>query len=124
MSGAYLRYVLTGHHEVRTASGAVLRFFLADVDLSDPACVWRPALDWDFQHAYENSLFDREAMERGDLRANSRHVQVALDALAGPGGYFWSDGEAHSGVMTTNGQTPDACGLGLRRLWDDHGGPA
>ncbi|MBB5938212.1 hypothetical protein [Streptomyces zagrosensis] len=108
-----LRRVLTGRHEVITVSGIVLRFFLADAELSDPDCGWEPACDWDFQRAYENALFDPEAMERGDLRTNTSRIQFALDALAGPGSYFWSDGGAKAGIMTTNGKTPEDCGLGL-----------
>ncbi len=122
MSDNPLHRVLTGRHEVTTVSGAVLRFFLAEARLSDATCVSEPVCDWDFQHAYEESLFDREAMERGDLRANSDHIQVALDALAGPGSYFWSDGGAKAGVMTTNGKTPEDCGLGLAEVREGRGG--
>ncbi|WEV25714.1 hypothetical protein OYE22_11260 [Streptomyces sp. 71268] len=97
MSDNPLHRVLTGRHEVTTVSGAVLRFFIAEAKLSDATCVWEAVCDWDFQHAYEESLFDREAMERGDLRANSDHIQVALDALAGPGSYFWRTGTRRRG---------------------------
>ncbi|MFE6775473.1 hypothetical protein [Streptomyces sp. NPDC057702] len=103
--------VLTGEHTVRMACGAVLRFFLADAFLDDPACGWVAVADVEFQLAYEMSLFERHGAGPVDLRPNARRCQVGLDALAGPGSFFWSDGDAEAGVMTTNGLTPDACGL-------------
>ncbi|QKW50003.1 hypothetical protein [Streptomyces buecherae] len=104
--------VLTGQHTVRTVSGAVLRFFLADALSLDPAAArWKPVTDVEFQLAYEASLFAKDPDGSAALRPNTRRVQLTLDALAGPGGFFWSDGGAEAGVMTTNGKTPDACGL-------------
>ncbi|GAA4685698.1 hypothetical protein [Streptomyces youssoufiensis] len=104
--------VLTGQHTVRTVSGAVLRFFLADALPLDPAAArWKPVADVEFQLAYEASLFTRDPNGTAALRPNTQRVQLALDALAGPGSFFWSDGGAEAGVMTTNGKTPDACGL-------------
>ncbi|MFD4994822.1 hypothetical protein [Streptomyces buecherae] len=104
--------VLTGQHTVRTVSGAVLRFFLADAVPLDPAAArWKPVADVEFQLAYEASLFAKESNGSAALRPNTQRVQLTLDALAGPGSFFWSDGDAEAGVMTTNGKTPDACGL-------------
>ncbi|MFI2029902.1 hypothetical protein [Streptomyces buecherae] len=104
--------VLTGQHTVRTVSGAVLRFFLADASRPESgAARWKPVADIEFQLAYEASLFAREPNGTAALRPNTQRVQLALDALAGPGSFFWSDGGAEAGVMTTNGKTPDACGL-------------
>ncbi|MBB5940140.1 hypothetical protein [Streptomyces zagrosensis] len=103
--------VLTGQHTVRTVQGTVLRFFLADAAPSDLAIGWKPVADIEFQHAYENALFDPRGLESGELRANTHRIQLALDAIAGPGGFFWSDGARTAGVMTTNGMTPEECGL-------------
>ncbi|MBB5937915.1 hypothetical protein [Streptomyces zagrosensis] len=123
--------VLTGQHTVRTVQGTVLRFFLADTgsasnastdastdtatdadtSRSEPACRWKPATDIDFQHAYENALFDPKALADGELRSNTHRIQLPLDALAGAGGFFWSDGADGAGIMTTNGASPSECGL-------------
>ncbi|MBB5933639.1 hypothetical protein [Streptomyces zagrosensis] len=109
--------VLTGHHTVRTADGTVLRFFLgraraqAHANLSHPTCGWEPVADFEFQHAYENALFDPQGLKSGELRANAHRIQLPLDALAGAGGFFWSDGADEAGIMTTNGNTPGECGL-------------
>ncbi|MFE6778597.1 hypothetical protein [Streptomyces sp. NPDC057702] len=111
-AGARAR-VLTGEHTVRTVSGGVLRFFLADAWWDDPGCEWTPATDVEFQLAYEMSLFDQALVGRGRLGPNAGRVQVGLDALAGAGSFFWSDGDGDAGIMTTNGKAPEDCGLGL-----------
>ncbi len=108
--------VLTGQHTVRTVAGVVLRFFLADARLSDPACGWEAVTDAEFQYAYEAVLFDREPPDRGEPgphHPNPERVQVTLDALAGPGSFCWVDGCVDAGIMTTNGKAPADCGLGL-----------
>ncbi|MBB5934318.1 hypothetical protein [Streptomyces zagrosensis] len=111
--------VLTGHHTVHTANGPVLRFFLAGADLSGTAWGWVPVTDAVFQHAYEEALFDPRASEPGEVRSNVYRVQLPLDALAGHGGFFWSDGAQVAGVMTTNGKAPEQCGLGPAGPRDD-----
>ncbi|MBB5939888.1 hypothetical protein [Streptomyces zagrosensis] len=111
--------VLTGQHTVRTTDGTVLRFFLAsaaaraeaDAGPSDPACGWEHATDFEFQRAYEDAQFDPQALASGELRPNVHRRQLPLDALAGPGGFFWSDGADEAGIMTTNGLAPGECGL-------------
>ncbi|MBB5935233.1 hypothetical protein [Streptomyces zagrosensis] len=107
--------VLTGQHTVRTVQGTVLRFFLANAnantDRSDPVNGWEPATDVEFQQAYEGALFDPKALAEGELRTNPHRIQLPLDALAGAGGFFWSDGADAAGIMTTNGKTPSDCGL-------------
>ncbi|WEV26968.1 hypothetical protein OYE22_18490 [Streptomyces sp. 71268] len=105
--------VLTGQHTVRTVAGVVLRFFLADARLSDPACGWEAVTDAEFQYAYEASLFDREPPDQGRPVPNPERVQVTLDALVGPGSFCWVDGCVDAGIMTTNGKAPVDCGLGL-----------
>ncbi|MFE6778536.1 hypothetical protein [Streptomyces sp. NPDC057702] len=112
-----LRYVLTGEHEIHTVAGVVLRFFLADPVRVAADGGWRPVSDREFQLAYENSLFDMDAARRNEIRPNARHVQLTLDAVAGPGGYFWSDGQAEAGVMTANGKTPAECGFRMPEAW-------
>ncbi|WEV25815.1 hypothetical protein OYE22_11865 [Streptomyces sp. 71268] len=106
-----LRYVLTGEHEIHTVAGVVLRFFLADGGRNGLEDGWRAVTDREFQFAYENSLFDMEAAKRKEIRPNTRYVQLTLDALAGAGAYFWSDGYGAAGVMTANGKTPEECGF-------------
>ncbi|GAA4662343.1 hypothetical protein [Streptomyces youssoufiensis] len=108
--------VLTGEHEVRTSEGAVLRFFLARGPLADPGTAWERATDAEFQHAYELALFDPRGLDAQLLLPNPRRVQLALDALAGTGSFFWSDGADVSGVLTTNGKAPEECGLDLAAL--------
>ncbi|MFT2018734.1 hypothetical protein ACMA1D_23250 [Streptomyces sp. 796.1] len=114
--------MLTGEHEIHTAAGIVLRFFIADrVRPGAGGGAWRPVSDREFQLAYENSLFDMEAARRNEIRPNARHVQLALDTLVGTGGYFWSDGRAEAGVMTVNGKTPDECGFDVAEAWENAG---
>ncbi|WP_217189001.1 hypothetical protein [Streptomyces buecherae] len=107
--------VLTGQHTVRTVAGVVLRFFLDDARLSDPACGWEAVTDAEFQYAYEASLFDRKSPDQGrpGPHPNPDRVQVTLDGIAGPGSFCWVDGLADAGIMTTNGKAPVDCGLGL-----------
>ncbi|MFF5719793.1 hypothetical protein [Streptomyces buecherae] len=108
-----VRLVLTGEHEVRTSEGAVLRFFLARGSLADAGLVWEHATDVEFQHAYELALFDPHGLDAQLLLPNPHRMQLALDALMGPGSFFWSDGADVSGVLTTNGKAPEECGFGL-----------
>ncbi|MFF5716721.1 hypothetical protein [Streptomyces buecherae] len=115
--------MLTGQHTVRTALGCVLRFFLADAGC-DAGPRWRPVSDCAFQHAYELSLFDPAGLAAGDLRPNAHRVQLALDALTGPGSFLWSDGADAAGVMTTNGKAPEDCGLGVEERRRGTGGTA
>ncbi|MBB5936287.1 hypothetical protein [Streptomyces zagrosensis] len=110
-SAAKRSSVLTGQHTVRTVQGAVLRFFLANAGRAETADAWEPVSDIDFQHAYENALFDPKALASDELRTNPHRIQLPLDALAGTGGFFWADGADAAGVMTTNGKTPSDCGL-------------
>ncbi|MBB5936726.1 hypothetical protein [Streptomyces zagrosensis] len=108
--------VLTWQHTVRVADGTVLRFFLTDADPCEPAMGWKPATDIEFQHAYENALFDPKALAAGELCANTHRIQIPLDALAGTGGFFWSDGAHTAGIMTTNGKAPEDCELHLAHV--------
>ncbi|WEV26392.1 hypothetical protein OYE22_15190 [Streptomyces sp. 71268] len=108
--------VLTGDHEVRTSEGAVLRFFLARGPPAEPDTAWERATDAEFQHAYELSLCDPRGLDTQFLLPNPRRVQVTLDALAGTGSFFWSDGADVAGVLTTNGKAPEECGLDLAAL--------
>ncbi|MER0241951.1 hypothetical protein AAHZ94_07920 [Streptomyces sp. HSW2009] len=103
--------MLTGEHAVRAVCGVVLRFFLTRAWRDEPTCEWADATDIEFQLAYEEALFDRDARGATVLRPNPRRVQLALDAFAGPGSFFWCDGGDGAGVMTTNGKAPDDCGL-------------
>ncbi|MBC3984267.1 hypothetical protein H8N01_17260 [Streptomyces sp. AC536] len=112
-TGERMRLVLTGEHEVRTSEGAVLRFFLARGPLANPDTVWERATDAEFQHAYELALFDPQGLDAQLLLPNPHRMQLALDALMGPGSFFWSDGADVSGVLTTNGKAPEECGFGL-----------
>ncbi|MFE6778343.1 hypothetical protein [Streptomyces sp. NPDC057702] len=114
--------VLTGEHAVRTVRGCVLRFFLAGPGAAGPDAGWVPVTDRDFQYAYELSLFDPGGLDRGDLRPNARRARLALDALAGAGAFFWSDGADTAGVMTTDGRAPEECGLDLAALRRSAGG--
>ncbi|MFE6776413.1 hypothetical protein [Streptomyces sp. NPDC057702] len=114
--GDRVRAVLTGEHEVRTAQGVVLRFFLADGPLAAPGARWMRASDVEFQYAYELAQFDEGERAGDGVRPNPDWFQVALDALVGAGGFFWSDGAAASGVLTTNGKAPEECGLNLGAL--------
>ncbi|MER0245711.1 hypothetical protein AAHZ94_27795 [Streptomyces sp. HSW2009] len=116
-----LHYVLTGEHEIHTVAGVVLRFFLAEEVRPGETAAWRPVSDREFQLAYENSLFDMDAALRNEIRPNARHVQRAVDDLAGTGGYLWSDGGAEVGVMTANGKSPEECGLDLAEVWENAG---
>ncbi|MFE6777253.1 hypothetical protein [Streptomyces sp. NPDC057702] len=111
-----VRAVLTGEHEVRTAQGVVLRFFLANGPLAAPGARWMRASDVEFQYAYEVAQFDPRAHAEHTVRRNPGWFQVGLDALVGAGGFFWSDGAGVSGVLTTNGKAPGECGLDLVAL--------
>ncbi|MEU3958285.1 hypothetical protein AB0F42_00325 [Streptomyces buecherae] len=111
-----VRLVLTGEHEVRTSEGVVLRFFLARGPLAGPDTAWEQVTEAEFQHAYELALFDPQGLDAQLLLPNPHRMQLALDALMGPGSFFWSDGAAVSGVLTTNGKAPEECGLGLAAL--------
>lgn len=114
--------ILTGQHTVRPVEGGVLRFFLADGPLSDTRTQWAPVTDVEFQHAYELAQFDPAGLKAGTLRANPHRMQLALDALIGTGGFFWSDGFQMAGVMTANGKAPQDCGLELATLGVTPGG--
>ncbi|MFT2017418.1 hypothetical protein ACMA1D_16500 [Streptomyces sp. 796.1] len=124
-------HVLTGQHAVQLAEGTVLRFFLAQGDEAGGAGEWGAVSDAEFQYAYEMALFDPAGIAVGELRPNARRVQVPLDAVVGVGGFFWSDGGAgdggaggSAGVMTTNGKTPQDCGLRLTEFLARAGGAA
>ncbi|MBB5937334.1 hypothetical protein [Streptomyces zagrosensis] len=114
--------ILTGQHTVRLGDGTALRFFLAGAAPLAPACGWQPVTDVDFQLAYEAALFEAKGLADGVLRSNANRVQLTLDTLAGPGGFYWSDGADAAGIMTTNGHTPEACGFDLTEIRRSSGG--
>lgn len=116
------RHTLTGRHAVLLRSGTVLRFFLAGSKASDSVGGWTAATHTEFQHAYEISLFDSDELKRGRLRPNPRRVCLALDAQAGTGSFYWSDGSGAAGIMTANGRTPKECGLCFAETRRNSGG--
>ncbi|MER0243318.1 hypothetical protein AAHZ94_15075 [Streptomyces sp. HSW2009] len=124
-------HVLTGQHAVQLAEGTVLRFFLARGDEVGGPGEWGAVTDAEFQYAYEIALFDPAGIAVGELRPNARRVHVPLDSVVGVGGFLWADGAADAGgsggsagVMTTNGKTPQDCGLLLAEFLVETGGAA
>lgn len=88
---------LTGAHRV-IVKGLALRFFLLIDD------VWEPTTDLEFQHAYELSLFDPDALGKDVLCPNARRSEHTTDE-----GWFWSDGCRTAGLCTFEDREPTEC---------------
>ncbi|MBC3984115.1 hypothetical protein [Streptomyces buecherae] len=88
---------LVGAHRV-IVKGLALRFFLRDGD------AWEPTTDVDFQHAYELSLFDPDALGKDVLCPNARRVEYTTDEA-----WFWSDGASAAGMCTFDDREPTEC---------------
>ncbi|MFE6775356.1 hypothetical protein [Streptomyces sp. NPDC057702] len=90
---------LVGAHRV-IVKGLAMRFFV-QVDGA-----WSPTTDLDFQHAYELSLFDPDALAKDVLCPNARRVEYTTDEA-----WFWSDGCGASGMCTFDDKEPAECSV-------------
>lgn len=107
--------VLRGEHRV-IVEGTPLRFYLRLGEPGAPVPRWRPTTDTEFQHRYEDSLFDQPALRRGQLRPNPRRMELTTTD-----GWWWSDGYHTAGICTFNDGAPaERAGLALQRA----GGPS
>ncbi|MER0243343.1 hypothetical protein AAHZ94_15245 [Streptomyces sp. HSW2009] len=87
---------MDGAHRV-LIMGVPLRFFLRE----GQAAAWSPVTDVEFHDAYQESMFDPEALRKDVLCPNRKRVEYETAE-----GLFWSDGRAACGLITLNDGSP------------------
>ncbi|MER0242174.1 hypothetical protein AAHZ94_09080 [Streptomyces sp. HSW2009] len=96
---------MDGTHRV-IVMGTPLRFFLSFGE----GGAWASVTDVEFHQAYQESMFDPDALRSNVLCPNRRRVEYETVE-----GWCWSDGRAAYGLITMDDRVPQACS-GLRAL--------
>ncbi|MER0244768.1 hypothetical protein AAHZ94_22810 [Streptomyces sp. HSW2009] len=104
---------MDGTHRV-LLMGTPLRFFLSFGEDG----TWAPVTDVEFHRAYQESMFDPDAL-RSNVLCPNRH-RAEYETVEG---WCWSDGRAAYGLMTLDDRVPQAC-VGLRALAHGSGAAA
>ncbi|MFT2017298.1 hypothetical protein ACMA1D_15855 [Streptomyces sp. 796.1] len=102
---------MDGTHRV-LVMGTPLRFFLSFGEDG----TWSPVTDVEFHDAYQESMFDPEAL-RSNVLCPNRH-RVEYETVEG---WCWTDGRAAYGLITLDDRAPQSC-AGLQTL--THGSEA
>ncbi|MER0245103.1 hypothetical protein AAHZ94_24535 [Streptomyces sp. HSW2009] len=96
---------MDGAHRV-VVMGTPLRFFLRFGDGS----AWSPVTDIAFHEAYQESMFDPDALRSNVLCPNRRRAEYETAE-----GLCWSDGRSAHGLLTFDDRWPQEC-VGLHAL--------